>query len=105
MLSRIYDVSLILIYYCCMNRFILCLGNGWIKLIDICAITFLSIYGSILQMTWTLFEGVHLHLLLSLSYLPKHNYYLTALIAVGWGYPLLLIIGQLIHVCEKIAKL
>ena len=33
------------------------LGHGFVDTIDICAITFLSIYGTILQMTWTLFEG------------------------------------------------
>ena len=32
-------------------------GHGWIDNIDICAITFLTVYGTILQMTWTLFEG------------------------------------------------
>ena len=33
-------------------------GHGWIDNIDICAITFLTVYGTILQMTWTLFEGL-----------------------------------------------
>ena len=33
-------------------------GHGWIDNIDICAITFLTVYGTILQMTWTLFEGI-----------------------------------------------
>ena len=90
-------------------------GHGWIDNIDICAITFLTVYGTILQMTWTLFEGskkrfkhklvyinltsgVHLHLLLSLSYLPKHTYYLPVMITAGWAYPLMLVMGHLIHV-------
>ena len=38
-------------------------GHGFVDTIDICAITFLSIYGTILQMTWTLFEGNLLQLL------------------------------------------
>ena len=94
------------------------LGHGFVDTIDICAITFLSIYGTILQMTWTLFEGnlflllilfiiqmkiililgIHLHLLLSLSYLPKADHYLSIMIITGWCYPLLLVIGLLIHV-------
>ena len=42
--------------------------------------------------------GVHLHLLLSLSYLPKHSYYLPIMITAGWAYPLMLVLGHLIHV-------
>ena len=29
----------------------------------------------------------------------KHNHYLICLIVTGWLYPLLLILGQIIHVC------
>ena len=47
-------------------------GHGFVDTIDICAITFLSIYGTILQMTWTLFEG-NLLQLLSRYRITKYN--------------------------------
>ena len=45
--------------------------------------------------------GIHLHLLLSLSYLPKADHYLSIMIITGWCYPLLLVIGLLIHVSRS----
>ncbi|CAG5095783.1 Oidioi.mRNA.OKI2018_I69.XSR.g14334.t1.cds [Oikopleura dioica] len=46
-------------------------GNNWAHLLNGCAITILAVYGSIIQMSWTLIEGIHLHLLLSISHFPK----------------------------------
>jgi len=72
-------------------------GNNWAHLLDGCTITILAVYGSIIQMSWTLIEGIHLHLLLSISHLPKHNYYLAILMSLGWGIPILLVVGQICH--------
>ena len=48
-----------LLYHIIYMHVYLCIkAHDWVDTIDICAITFLSIYGTILQMTWTLFEGI-----------------------------------------------